>query len=194
MSKNLTITEKTGERLRQLRGKALWAALATLIDAEGSIELVRDGTNYWSQIKIGNTVRAWLESWQARVDRGRIAKGELRPNGEHMWRWIIGKKADVAFILKRILPYLFVKIEQAEISLEFIEKKGIYRLEKGGDKRATRISTQELAWREDCWKRMRILNAKGHPERLYVEHPEVDGDIVRTTELSVELDDNALVQ
>ena len=183
--------------LRQLRGKALWAALATLIDGEGCICItkgLREGgvTQYAAVISVVNTNIAWLNAWRDRVDRGGI-RGFIPSNGKWKSRatWQISKKADVVYILKRVLPYLFCKVEQAGIVIDFIEKKVVVPF---GQRAWTTPSEEELLRRENAYLRMRKLNAKGNPERLYVEDPIVGRDIVPTTEPSVELGANVQAQ
>lgn len=181
--------------LRQLRGKALWAALATLIDGEGCICIqkgLREGgvTQYSAVISIVNTNIAWLNAWRERVGRGAV-RGFIPSNG--IWKaratWQIAKKADVVYILKRVLPYLFCKVEQAETAIDFIENKIILPY---GVRAHAKPSMEELSRREAVYFKMRRLNAKGNPERLYAEQPLRADDIVRPVEQSTELDDNVL--
>jgi len=195
MSNNSTITENPAP-MRQFRGKALWAALATLLDGEGSIFMVKErGTsNYRVVISTGNVCARWMEAWQRRLCRGRVDPGETPEGCKQIFRWRIDRKADVAYILKRVLPYLFVKRTQALLALDYIENKGVSHLRQGLSREGRKISAQELAWREECYQRMRSLNTKGNPERLYVEHPILGGDIVRSVEPSTELDGNDQAQ
>jgi len=197
LSNNLAITENlVSHNLRQLRGKALWAALATLIDGEGCICLLKNKKEsgihqYYPVISVVNTNIAWLNAWCERVEKGAV-RGFIPSNNNWKARatWQINKKADVVYILKRVLPFLFCKVEQALTILDFIENKVILPY---GERNHQRPSEVELLRRNAAYIKMRQLNAKGNPERLYAEHPELDGDIVRPTEPSVELDDNVLV-
>lgn len=193
---NLAITENGA--LHQLRGKALWASLATLIDGEGCISISKgireSGIHAYAVcISVVNTNIAWLNAWQARLEKGAV-RGFIPANGNWKARatWQVSKKADVVYILKRILPYLFCKIEQAKLAIDFIESKVCL---PHGERAWQRPSEEELLRREFAYQRMRKLNAKGNPERLYAEHPTTeDGDIVRPTEPSVELGANVLAQ
>lgn len=194
VSNNSTITEK-GSNLSQLRGKALWAALATLVDGEGCICIqkgLREGgvTQYSPVISVVNTNVAWLNAWRNRVERGAV-RGFIPANGNWKARatWQISKKADVVYILKRILPYLFCKVEQAVTVINFIEDKVVVPF---GVRAWTKPSEEELLRRESAYLKMRKLNAKGNPERLYVEQPLEVGDIVQPIEPSIEQGANDL--
>jgi hypothetical protein len=187
--KNSTITENT-KAIWQFRGKALWTALATLIDGEGciSMQLSKSGNSnrYHPNITVGGTCVEWIKAWQERIGRGQLYCYE---NRDRKWKveafWKLTNRADIVYILKRVLPYLIVKREQAELVISFYKDKLSVK--------TTHLPEQELARRAAIYDRMRKLNAKGNPERLYVEHPQVDGDIVRPVEPSTETGDNVLL-
>jgi hypothetical protein len=196
LSKNLAISENL-DLNRQLRGKALWSALATLIDGEGCICLLKNKKEsgihqYYPVISVVNTNIAWLTAWCTRIQKGAI-RGFVPQS--HNWKaratWQINKKADVVFILKRILPFLFCKREQALTILEHIEKKVCLPY---GERNHQRPSEEELLRREVTYLKMRTLNAKGIRRDYTPDTPIRGSDIVRTIEPSMELDDNALVQ
>ena len=185
------------QALSQFRGKTLWAALAVLIDGEGCIYVGKDmksnGTlSYYPGLVVSNTNKAWLDSWQTRTERGYVVPvADKRDDRKAQYAWKINKRADVVYILKRILPYLFCKAAQAETVISFIEDKVVFAKGHYHDP----MNAEELQRRENAYQRMRKLNAKGKPERLYAEGPQVeDRDIVRPTEPSVELGANVLTQ
>lgn len=200
MSNNSTITENPArEVLRQFRGKALWTALATMVDAEGNISIRKSKTKwnpiYTPYIKLGNSEINWLDAWAWRIGRGRLTSNGSVPEGcKPMFKVEIARRADVVYILKHILPFLVVKRQQAELALEFLEKRAIYRLEDGASKYSKRVPQQELDWREECFQKMLKLNARGIPRDYTVECPIEDSDIVPSIEPSIELGDNALAQ
>ena len=172
--------------LRQLRGKALWAALATLIDGEGCIGLIRDGNHYGAHITIANTCQEWMKVWQERVGKGHlyITKTEWSKPAIH---WKLTNRADIIHILKRISPYLFVKHEQAILLLSFFQNKVTTKV--------THLGEVELLRRDEIYKRLSILNAKGTRRDYTSDTQEVLGsDIVRPIEPSMELGANDLVQ
>jgi hypothetical protein len=107
-----------------------------------------------------------------------------------MFRWVIRKRADVVYILKHILPFMVCKRAQAKLGLVFLEKKEVYHLEDGASKYSKRVPQQELDWREECWTKMRKLNARGIPRDYMLDTPVEGSDIVRPTESSVEQHDN----
>lgn len=196
MSNNLAISENS-ELNPQLRGKALWTALATLIDGEGCICLLKatrvSGVHSYSPvISIVNTNIPWLEAWKSRIGRGGI-RGFIPSNGRWKARatWQISKKADVVYILKRILPFLFCKQEQAKLILDVIEKKVCL---PHGVRAWQKPSEEELLRREDAYLKMRELNAKGIRRDYMPDAPKLGSDIVRPIETSMELGDNVQVQ
>lgn len=189
---NSTISEKL-ETLRQFRGKALWTSLATLIDGEGCINLARQVKNlprprYFIRIEIVNTNEAYLQAWMQRIGKG-FVNAQRDGNEKHStsYRWCIVKVADIVYVLKKVLPYLLIKKEQAVISLDLREGKFV---------KGEKPNEQELARRERLYQRMRILNFRGPSES--VEHirrvSNLENDMCRAVEPSTEQDANVLVQ
>jgi hypothetical protein len=170
-----------------------------MVDAEGNISIRKSKTKwnpiYTPYVKLGNSNINWLDAWAWRIGRGRLSSNGPVPEGcKPMFKVEIARRADVVYILKHILPFLVIKRQQAELALEFLEKKVVYRLEDGGTKYSKRVPQQELDWREECFEKMQLLNARGIPRDYMLDIPEEDGDIVRPAELSAEQDDNVLVQ
>lgn len=196
MSNNLTITENPArEVLRQFRGKALWTALATMVDAEGNISIRKNRTKwnpiYTPYIKLGNSDINWLDAWAWRIGRGNLMSNGTVPEGcKPMFKVEILRRADVVYILKHILPYLVCKRQQAELALEFLEKKTLFHLEDGASKYSKRVPQQELDWREECFQKMLKLNARGIPRDYMLDTPSEGSDIVRPVESSTEQHDN----
>jgi hypothetical protein len=199
-SNNLAISENLAI-MRQFRGKALWAALATLFDGEGCITILRNerkGTDLLVQftvrLDVANTNGDWLKAWKLRVEKGNLF---LYEQTERKWKdrynWVINKKADVVYILKRILPYLIVKREQAQIALDLIENKIIVPF---GTRAWERPGELELTRRENLYNRMRYLNKKGRRESVETirQVSQVESDIVRSSEQPEAPYDNAMVE
>jgi hypothetical protein len=191
----LTITENPEEILRQFRGKTLWASLATLIDGEGSIMLVEQNRNsetllpqYVPLIVVANTCEAWMRAWHARIGKGFVSMPRAyQPNHKQRYDWHIARKADVIYLLKKILPFLIVKRRQAQLVLELTQNKG--KLSRNGD------NTEELLWRKNIYGEMRRLNYRpGRGTRETIRRAPVSGDdIVRTSKPFEEQHDNAAV-
>jgi hypothetical protein len=188
---NSTISENL-ETLRQFRGKALWTALATMYDAEGCIVLNksvagRHGVQYIMRLQVANTNMEWIEAWHLRMERGNsYFYPSTNPKHSAYGYWCIQKKADVVYILKKILPYLNIKKEQAKLLIEFTEGK--FNKGDGPDE-------QELARREGIFQAMRALNKRGPSESVETvrRDSQVEYDIVPPAEPSVELGANDLV-
>ena len=82
--------------------------------------------------------------------------------------------------LEKLLPYLVIKKEQAELALKFCKEMKRVPLEKrGGDKRKMKgiklMPIEEMQWRESLWLKCRELNALGRPQRLNEETPLMEG-------------------
>lgn len=190
---NSTVSENL-ETLRQFRGKALWTALATMYDAEGCIVLNkthsdRDGTYYIPRLQVANTNMEWIESWAQRIGRGNTYYyPSTNPKHSAYGYWCIQRKADVVYILKKILPYLIIKREQARLLIEYIEGKFL----KGPGNEPTE---QELARRQGIFLAMRALNKRGPSESVETVRrtSQVEDDIVPPVEPSTELGANDLV-
>lgn len=89
--------------------------IAGLIDGEGSILMVR---GRWWQVKIGMTHRPTIE-WLAGF--GGTFQTQRRShvkNRKDCFTWHVARKADVAVLLHRVLPYLKTKHEVATRALE----------------------------------------------------------------------------
>lgn len=190
LSNNSTVSVKL-ETLRQYRGKALWIALAVLFDAEGCIGLskVHATTQYVPALTVFNTDIEWLEAWRDRLGRGTVyTRKNLNPERhDESGTWLTKKRPDAIYILKKVIPYLAVKKEQAQLLLAFYE---------GRPQKGTHLGEQELVRRELIYQRLRTLNKKGPSESVETERriSHVESVTVPTAEPSTELGDNALVQ
>lgn len=191
---NSTVSENLAT-LRQFRGKALWTAMATMYDAEGCIVLNKSGSNcskgsqYILRLQVANTNMEWIEAWAQRLGRGNTYfYPSTNPKHSAYGYWCIQKKADVVYILKKILPYLIIKKEQAKLLIEYTEGKFTKGTDHGPNE-------QELARRERIFQAMRALNKKGPSESVETVRrtSQVEDDIVPPVEPSTELSDNDLV-
>lgn len=189
LSNNSTISVKL-EVIRQYRGKALWIALAVLFDAEGCIGLskVHATSQYVPALTVFNTDIEWLEAWRDRLGRGIVYTRRVQDTEKHeqSGTWLMKKRSDAIYILKRIIPYLAVKKEQAQLLLSFFEDR---------PQKQTHLGEQELVRREGIYQRMRTLNKKGPSESVETKRriSQVESVIVPTTKPLVELGVNDLV-
>lgn len=136
---------------------------------------------YVPSIVVANTCEAWIRAWHKRIERGFISAPPVyQKNHKQRFDWHIARKADVVYVLKKVLPYLIVKKQQAVLVLELIENKNT--LSRNGDNAA------ELLWRQNIYQSVRRLNFR--PGRASVETirqtSQVEGDIVRAAEPSAE--------
>ncbi len=85
------------------------------------------------------------------------------------YRWKVTDWVAVE-VAKELLPYLFVKVGQAEIIIEFYEQRGVTptRWRRPGE-------AEELARRDDCYNRLRALVDDRRPQRLNEKAPDIVG-------------------
>jgi hypothetical protein len=95
---------------------AAW--LAAAIDADGSISLCKQRKNsFYTRIGLYNDCEAYCRKAQSVISFGSVNK---RANSKH-WNYILQDRYIVKDILDKILPYLIVKKENAQLVLKFIE-------------------------------------------------------------------------
>lgn len=102
-----------------------YARLAAFIDGEGTIAIARRNRedrpshSYYLRIDIGNTERI-LTDWLKSVFGGNVYQCKRKKARKLFYTWAI-HSYKVVDILNHTLPYLIIKIEQAELGLEFQE-------------------------------------------------------------------------
>jgi hypothetical protein len=69
----------------------------------------------------------------------------------------VTSKRGVATVLKKVLPYLIEKREQAEVLLDYCKRVKAPENCKSG------VSPEELQFREDCYLKMAELKKTGAP-------------------------------
>ena len=93
--------------------------LAAALDGEGSIVVCRIKTNgntaYTLELSLANTVLMFCERAEEFSDVGRINRQGL------LWRWRCTRQNELVELLPRIIPYLQMKKEKAEV-LYYIAK------------------------------------------------------------------------
>jgi len=140
-----------------------FARLAAYVDGEGHIAISCDKRHryYVVQITIGNSNLALLE-WCRDHFGGFICRLRYHPDPKHyapVKRWML-TSWPAANALKRCLPYLICKREQAEVAIEFKETFGL---------RGTRISEADRKRREELMVKLRALTRTG--PRIESERP-----------------------
>ena len=131
------------------------AYIAGIIDGEGCLRIVKampyreDMVNpsYSPSIQVGMKNREVLEFCKQYFG-GSIYKERTR---YWVYRWRINSKRQVINCLKKILPWLIVKKEEAEVLLDFCKK--VKPWFKGGKP----MTDNELAFREDFYQKMKEL-------------------------------------
>ena len=142
-----------------LKGKAILAYTAGIVDGEGSISLTtgkrktfKKGYAIYLKVTVANT-NEWLINWLKMQFGGYIScrSNMSNPKWKVAWAWEIQQASALSF-LELILPYLNLKKPQAELAIKFQRAK--YR---GGPAR----SEKALALEEVQRILMRGLNKKG---------------------------------
>lgn len=88
-------------------------------------------------------------------------------NKKPVYEW--RAKGNIQNILKRLLPYLVAKREQAALVIRFLELKR--SLARGGRKVIFPSEVEEIAWREELYLTIRELNAKySHGHGTMTQH------------------------
>lgn len=123
------ITHNTEESPRKPLDCSDMAYAASALDCEGCISIFRVknknriGETYYtygSKIIVGNTNRIltdWLYSKFGGILQIRLTKG----NDKNCYLWSLTRKADVAYFIKTVLPYLKMKKDQAQLMLDYHE-------------------------------------------------------------------------
>ena len=179
---------------KTIRGKLTdqeLAYIAGIIDGEGHLGISKNTTKrqrqkspkYQSEVCVINTDKRlmdWMEQRVGGLVNARTSKSSLNPKWKISYRWRIQEGRHQDF-LRSILPYLVIKKRQAELIIEYWNKKTrSYRQGKQWT-----ISLEELEMREYYNQELKKLNARGnreHPQRLNetTSLPKDDA-IVRTT-------------
>jgi hypothetical protein len=136
------------------------AYLAGLIDGEGSIQINpsrgKSGKRYWClTIQISSVGDGFLEEMRDRCGAlGTItywkSRGVTRAHHRRITNWRI-YALQGRWLLERVLPYLVLKKDQAEVALAFLAKKIV-----GRNKIPLEVKDERYA----LAMRMRQLNAK----------------------------------
>lgn len=134
----------------------IYAYLAAMIDGEGSISIIRskDRGKGFFRYRLGlyvTNISRPLMDWFVTHFSGNVFNS-IRPSGKNVMTWK-AKDVSVELILRRCLPFMIVKREQAMLALTFRPDASLFT------KAAT--APAELARRDALWMQMSKLNAAG---------------------------------
>jgi len=132
-----------------MRKRERLAYISGIVDNQGSIHILKrkqpDGSyNYALSFVIYHRKRSILEFIQEFFEAGKIYSD--RQGFQLRFGADISTK-----ILKSLLPFLILKLEQANLAIEFQTRK---------EYKTRPLSEQELNFRQSCYERMRELNKK----------------------------------
>ena len=129
------------------------AYMAGIFDGEGCIRINRDnlpqyrgGKRYELRVSITSTDE-WLCKY-FRENWGGYIHCEIKPFRKSFWRWALVARQSMLF-LEALLPYLHIKLAQAELALQFQKIKKYPRTHNKTE--------QELALEESQYITMRKL-------------------------------------
>lgn len=135
---------------------AVYAYLAAMIDGEGSISIIRSKDRgkgffrYRLSLYVTNISQPLMD-WLVGHFSGSVFNS-IRPSGKNVMTWR-AKDISVDLILRRCLPYMIVKREQALLALTFRPDATLFT------KAAN--APDELVRRDALWMQMSELNAAG---------------------------------
>ena len=151
------------------------AYFAGLFDGEGTVGVyaTSNGKNdkvYWSaKVAVTCTYRPAVEDFSRVFQVGQLSSDKRTKNhlgAKPLWRWQITNKADIAYFLSSVLPFLREKREQAEIVIAYC----------GG-----RIDGEEVANKLKHIKSIVFPHDIGEGERRVFGNNSEDGSCARTT-------------
>ena len=114
--------------MTRLSGKALYAYVAGILDGEGDISIIRhkrpNATVYhWELIVAVSNTKWWLPQFLKMQFGGYLDFKEHQGNCKPSCRWTITAHQASVF-LERILPYLQLKKQHAELAIAFQQRRG----------------------------------------------------------------------
>jgi len=136
--------------------------LAAFIDGEGTIVISRakptgrmKSPQHTLCVNIGNSspiLIQWLFSNFGGSVHLRKEKPDVAAHRRPLWYWCL-REAQAEAVLRRCLPYLMIKLEQAKIGLAFRDLKNL------GTRKFTRVAADQIRRRDDMYHRIHLLNS-----------------------------------
>lgn len=147
------------------REAALYAYLAGIIDGEGCLRVSKSAARtdlrqknpvYGIQITVG---MGCLKICQLLQDTfgGSIYTERVQQGRKTIHRWRVTSKRGAAAVLKKVMPYLIEKREQAECLLEYCRRV------KAPENCHSGSTPEELQFREDTYRKMSELKRTEAP-------------------------------
>lgn len=97
--------------------------IAGIIDGEGCVTLIRNKTGYISQsIRVDMTSASCIRLLYSSTLIGAMYVAD-RKGQRKVYSWQISDRLQVYSLLRAIHPYLIIKQEQAELVMQFIERR-----------------------------------------------------------------------
>jgi len=126
------------------------AYLAGLVDGEGCFSIWRRNGTTGIELRVSSSDPRVMEWLRARF--GGAADRHTPQSSKHKWMWVWRPRVkELDALLPRLIPYLIIKRDQAEIALSF------RRLMSAG-------RGQNVAERERLKEQMHVLNRRGRLE------------------------------
>lgn len=158
-TKNICMVKQTSINSND---EAFWSYMAGIMDTDGSFSVKRQkghaetkNLRYMPQIQMSMASLDVINHIRKNCTYGTVCvvKNKSCARGFH-YAWSIGKKEDSADFVKRIIPYLKEKKEQALVLLDFCENSVATRCCVAG------IPKEELEFRESCYQKIVALNKR----------------------------------
>lgn len=104
-----------------------WAYLAGFLDGDGSIYVrVKPNSTY----RFGYQIAPSIAFFQSEKEEKKMIKfqkeyklGYIRKRNDGIIEWVIGKEAEIKFLLDKTIPFLYLKQKQAQLMIEVLNKK-----------------------------------------------------------------------
>lgn len=141
--------------------QAHWIYAAAIMDSDGCFMIsrhkVKDRAEYLAMVKIFMIQDGSINYIHKMTGLGSITISgarKSRPNSKPLFQWRITKRADLIVFIQGIMPYLQNKKERAQHLLKYVNTIGC----RPKNLRKTRLSDEELNYREESYRKMRELN------------------------------------
>jgi hypothetical protein len=113
------------------RSDLQFAQYAGLFDGEGSIgmyaktDVPRNGVKYSVTLRVSMINRETLARMYSHFGAGTLKKYGPRPRRQPYWCWFCGKRTEVIRILRRLIPHLDLKANEAKLALDYLLTPGL---------------------------------------------------------------------
>lgn len=153
--KHRQLTPKTLQKYKAI----YWAGF---VDADGTIKIIKRkplkgiiNSSYIPYVAVSNTTKQIIEQFKKDWDTGTIwHKKPYKSNHKHAYSCAVSAKKCIE-IVKKLVPYLRVKKERAELLIEFYEKSEFKQFGQTG------TPQHIIDLREEYRQKMLQLNKRG---------------------------------